>query len=181
MPRFFFHLRKRDCELTDPVGVVLSDVTTARAQAIKSVRDFFQPFRGSVDPEWKNWSLAVSDDQGRCVFAMDFAAASAMQPDDAPATTSAGSQIVRLDLERMRRKLSGLMNHIQELFDRKAVLVDQSRYEIANLRRQLKVSEIVRDQARDVLMRSRQQSQASPYSVGGADADCRPRRRRMDA
>jgi uncharacterized protein DUF6894 len=163
MPRFFFHLRKRDRELSDSEGIVLTNAAMARAQAVKTVQDFFQPSLGRIDPEWKTWSLAVCDEKGRCVWAMDFTAAGALSHrDDIVPSAQPGPRVVYLEPERLRRSLSTLMNRMRDIFEHKAVLLDHNRYEAGNLRLQLRASELVRQQAMEIVARSQRQSQANP-------------------
>ena len=81
MPRFFFHLRSPQKYLVDCEGMMLRDLEAARAEATKAVEDFLQPATGRVHAEWQDWRIEVSDQRGRCVFAMAFADAAGSATD----------------------------------------------------------------------------------------------------
>jgi len=166
MARFFFHLRKGDEELTDAEGVVLADRATAREQATRTIRDFFQPFLGQVDPEWQEWRLLVCDENERCVFAMDFAAGAVLHwCDRLLSTLQVNQQVIYLEVERMRRGLFVAVGDLRHLRDLKAMLLDQNRNERDDLRKQMMTSAGVRQRTGEVVARSRQQSRVSPWEM----------------
>jgi hypothetical protein len=161
MQRFFFHLRKQESELTDHEGIVLTDASMAREMATRSMQDFLQQSSGRVDPERKTWSLSVCDARGRCVFSTDFAAAAALTAGRMiVAAARQPRRLAYVDVERRRRDHETVERRRRQLFERAAMLRDQTRYEVNVLYCPMQASKRARDRARELLARSRQQSQA---------------------
>ncbi len=161
MQRFFFHLRRLESELTDHEGIDMIDAAAARELAARSMQDFLQQSSGCVDPDWKMWSLSVCDARGRCVFNVDFAAAAALTAGRMIAAAAREPlRLVYLDVERRRRDHETVERRRRQLFERAAMLRDQTRYEVNALYCLMLASKRARDRARELLARSRRQSQA---------------------
>jgi hypothetical protein len=167
MPRFFFHLRKQDRELTDREGRVLTDASMAREIATRSMQDFLQQSSGCVDPEWRAWSLTVCDERGRCAFTMDFATAAtlATRGPSVPGTHQP-LRLAYLDVERRRRDHEMVERRRRQLTERAMLLRDQNRYAVNSLYCMIQRSLRVRDRAQQLLARSRQQSLGEPVRNG---------------
>jgi hypothetical protein len=161
MQRFFFHLHKRERELRDREGIVLTDASAAREIAIRSMQDFLQQSSGCVDPEWRTWSLTVCDERGRCAFNLDFAAAATLAVGGpSAAATRQPLPLAYLDAERRRRDHETVERRRRALTERTMLLRDQNRYEVNALYCLVEASKRARNRARELLARSRQQSWA---------------------
>jgi hypothetical protein len=161
MQRFFFHLHKRERELRDREGIVLTDASTAREIAIRSMQDFLQQSSGCVDPEWRTWSLTVCDERGRCAFNLDFAAAATLAVrGPSAAATRQPLPLAYLDAERRRRDHETVERRRRALTERTMLLREQNRYEVNALYCLVEASKRARNRARELLARSRQQSWA---------------------
>jgi len=171
MPRFYFHLRAANKSLMDCEGSVLPDADAARAEALATVRDFFQPATG-VDPDWEGWSMEACDERGRRVFAMAFADAAKLEALDAPAAVAARAtpSIVFLDFERARREFRSTERRTRDLVHRALMLAERNRYEAKGLYGLVKSAQSGRARANELLERSRRQSSLSYGWLTGTEA-----------
>ena len=68
--RLYFHLQKGTEAIRDEDGIEVSDVDAARAEALNTIREM----RSAEDrerPDWTGWKLAVADESGALLFALD--------------------------------------------------------------------------------------------------------------
>jgi hypothetical protein len=166
MPRFFFHLRSPYKSLIDCEGMMLRDVEAARGEATKAVQNFFQPSTGGVQVEWEDWRIEVSDQRGRCVFAMAFADAAPPAPSQGDPLPERGAPVVvHLDIARAKRELSSLEKQMRTLIRRASALVGCTRSQSQNLVDLLKEAQGLRETSRALLDRSRQQSLLDTMSL----------------
>ena len=156
MPRFFFHLRSPQKNLVDCEGMMLRDLEDARAEATNAVGDFFQPATGRVEAEWEGWRIEVSDQRGRCVYAMAFVDAAAPEP-GFPSPERA-APVIHLDIARAKRELSSLEKQMRGLVRRASELVGRTRSQARSLSELAQHTQQLRDESRALLARSRQQS-----------------------
>jgi hypothetical protein len=163
MPRFFFHLRNAGRELTDNDGAVIASAALAREQAAQAVQDFVQPHSGTVDPDWRNWSISLCDEKGQCVFAMDFGAAAALPHRGSVSVLEAppSAKVSYLDAERRQRAFASLEAQLHHLRERTSMLRDQNRYATKHVQVLINALQCTRERSRELLARSRQQSQAT--------------------
>src|SRR5262245_35298648 len=75
MPRYYFHLRHPQKRVVDCEGVMLADAEAARAQAVRTVRDFYEPALDAVGPAWTECILEVRDARGCRVIDIAFSQA----------------------------------------------------------------------------------------------------------
>jgi hypothetical protein len=159
MPRYFFHLRSDHKSLLDCHGTGFPGPEAACKEARRTVQDFFQPWTGRVAPEWQGWSLEVCDERGRGIFLMAFADAARLQETAGePAHRHASSNVVHLDVERIKRELASAERQTCELVRRTKMLVDQNRYEAKNLHHLMDSAAEAQRRARELVARSRQQT-----------------------
>src|SRR5262245_35055384 len=159
MPRFFFHLRSTQKNLVDCEGMMLADLDAARTEATKAVQNFFQPATGRVQAEWEDWRIEVSDQRGRCMFAMAFADAAtpALGLGDArPERVT--PVVVHLDIARAKRELSSLEKQMRSLVRRASELVGLARSQAGTLLELGQQTQQLRQASQALLDRSRQQS-----------------------
>src|SRR3954447_646891 len=159
MPRFFFHLRSPQKNLADCEGMMLRDVDAAREEAGKAVQNFFQPATGCVQAEWENWRIEVSDESGRCLFAMAFADAAtpALSRED-PLPERGAPVVVHLDIARAKRELSSLEKQMKSLIRRTSELVGCARSQARTLSELGQQTQQLREASKALLDRSRKQS-----------------------
>jgi len=158
MPRFFFHLRGPHKNLVDCEGMMLRDLDAARGEATKAVQDFFQPATGRVETEWEGWRIEVSDQRGRCVYAMAFADATAPRPGpNEPSPERAAPTVVYLDIARAKRELSSLERQMRTLVRRASELVDRTRSQAKSLKELALQTQDLRQESQELLDRSRRQ------------------------
>jgi hypothetical protein len=72
MPRYFFHINDGK-DIPDTEGVELPGLAEAREQAITSAGEMIR-HTGSVVWSGAEWSMHVTDEAGRSVFTLRFAA-----------------------------------------------------------------------------------------------------------
>jgi hypothetical protein len=69
MTHVYFHCFNPDRVLLDPRGSDVDDLTEARDQAVRVVREFVSS-RGPDD--WRAWTMRVSDNDGEEIFLLPF-------------------------------------------------------------------------------------------------------------
>jgi hypothetical protein len=158
MPRFFFHLRSPQKNLVDCEGMMLRHLEEARGEATKAVQDFFQPATGRVQAEWEDWRIEVSDQRGRCVYAMAFADAAAPTRDPIESPLEQGPPVIYLDIARARREFSSLEQQMRSLVRRASELVACTHSEARTLKELASQTEELRQASQELLDRSRRQS-----------------------
>jgi hypothetical protein len=158
MPRFFFHLRSPQKNLVDCEGMMLGDVQAARSEATKAVDDFFQPVIGRVQAEWEDWRFEVSDQRGRCVFALAFADAAAPRQDLMERPELFAPVVIDLDIARIRRELSSLEKQTRGLVRRASELVGRARLDAKTLSELCQQTQELRQVSMALLDLSRKQS-----------------------
>ena len=70
MPRFFFNLTDGKRTFDDPEGTELSDVASARDEAILSARELLKLRSRPGLPKWSSWSICVEIEEGGQVFSL---------------------------------------------------------------------------------------------------------------
>ena len=70
MPRFYFNLRDGAGGVTDPEGTDLAHQSAARAYATQVARELM----GRAEVKRRHWQLEVSDETGKVLFYVPFAA-----------------------------------------------------------------------------------------------------------
>ena len=68
--RLYFHLLKGTEAIRDQEGIEVSDVDAARAEALSTIRDL-RSAEERDPPDWAGWKLAVADESGALLFALD--------------------------------------------------------------------------------------------------------------
>jgi hypothetical protein len=72
MPRYFFHFSDGNRTFTDSIGIELTGIAAARAQATAQIREI----RGALSErnlqDWSGWKMTVVDAAGKTVFEVGF-------------------------------------------------------------------------------------------------------------
>ena len=69
--RLYFHLLNGTETIRDEEGIEVTDLDTAKAEALNAIRDM----QGEQKPhDWASWSLAVADESGAQLFLFDVGA-----------------------------------------------------------------------------------------------------------
>ncbi|MFC4171384.1 DUF6894 family protein [Microvirga sp. GCM10011540] len=64
--RFYFHLVNLHERILDDAGVEVSDIQSARQQALKAIYELRQEAELSID-DWKGWQLEIVDTEGNII------------------------------------------------------------------------------------------------------------------
>ena len=65
----YFHLQNGNEMIRDEEGVDVADLDTAKAQALRSIRELRN--EDSELHDWAGWKLAVVDETGALLFSLD--------------------------------------------------------------------------------------------------------------
>src|SRR5262245_13564288 len=133
MPRFFFHLRNAEKTLLDCEGITFGDVEVARRQAELTVRDFAQPATGELQDDWKDWSMDVCDERGRCVLSIAFCDCRIEPLEGRVERSPPPRAVVYLEVERAKRELASIEHQIRKVVMQVSAQVDRTRYETNSL------------------------------------------------
>jgi hypothetical protein len=68
--RYYFHLTDGHKVIPDEVGVSVSDLAEARAEAIREIREFRREL-SEADADWRGWRIEVTDAAGFVAFTID--------------------------------------------------------------------------------------------------------------
>lgn len=158
MPRFFFHLRSPQKNLVDCEGMLLGEVQAARAEATKTVQDFFQPAIGRVQAEWEDSRIEVSDQRGRCVFALAFADAAAPRQNLMERPERFAPVVIDLDIARIKRESSSLEKQMCSLVRRASELAGRTRLDAKTLSELCQQTQELRQVSMALLDLSRKQN-----------------------
>jgi len=157
MPRYFFHLRNAQKTLLDCEGMAFGDVGVARRQAELTVRDFIQPATGELQDDWKDWSMDVCDERGRCVLSVAFSDYRIEPLEGLLERSPPLPAVVYIEVERTRRELASVEHQIRKVVGQVAAQVDRTRYETKSLYGVIRQAQEFRQEAEDALRRARAQ------------------------
>jgi uncharacterized protein DUF6894 len=160
MPRYYFHLRHPRKRVMDCEGVMLRDAAAAREQAELTVRDFFRPALNAIEPGWEGCSVEVRDARGCLVVDIAITEAARLHAEAAllPIVQAVPAKVVHLDLERARREFAAVERRARELLHRTHRLVEQQRTAAESLAAELRLLNLLRNSAVELVARARQQS-----------------------
>jgi hypothetical protein len=106
--RLYFDLMSTNDAIPDREGVEVDDVHKAKAAVMATVDELRQEDAFAAQ-EWSGWTLNVSDDAGRVLFAIDLTLSERLRVARARSLTAEkrlrrvhGSGLIRLDAERQR-------------------------------------------------------------------------------
>jgi hypothetical protein len=72
MSRYFFNFCRGPTVVEDPEGGEFRDHRAAREYAILAARDVMRARFARYGPDWSDWRVSVSDEQGREVVSVSF-------------------------------------------------------------------------------------------------------------
>ncbi len=67
--RCFFHLVNEHEVISDDTGIEVSDLETAKAEALKAIGELRREYDGAAD-EWSGWQLNVVCPSGTLLYAL---------------------------------------------------------------------------------------------------------------
>jgi len=161
MPRFYFHLWHDRQVLTDGEGLMLADAFAARDEARRTIRDFFWPALGTVDPDWAGWRIDLCDARGCRVLDIGFDEAPRLHAEFA-AERANGSPATALSthIDSIRRDFAAAEDRANGLLGRARALVEEQRGMRHHLAEQLDRTKQLRTSTLELVARARHQSNA---------------------
>jgi hypothetical protein len=160
MPLYFFHLRFGDRIMPDDEGIELRDRMAARDEAFAVVRDLSDRDARSSRQRWASWFLQVADERGD--FLRLPIGRPALEVVSAEADRSSPYAPQSMQTEPTAARASEpigtgaeLIDHVAEIRQRRAELLNQNRQLQSELALVFRLSEKVRRHADQVISSSR--------------------------
>jgi hypothetical protein len=97
MPRFYFHLSVPDQDFQDKVGSEMADLSAAHSRAVLLAdRVMMYPFSADCAPDFRRWTVKVTDESQRPVMTVIFPAN--FEPGDPKPAQAEGARTLLLRL-----------------------------------------------------------------------------------
>jgi hypothetical protein len=69
--RCFFHLVNGQQAILDEIGMMVSDLEAAKAEALTAISELRQEHEGTSNEDWKGWALNVVCRDGSLLYSID--------------------------------------------------------------------------------------------------------------
>jgi hypothetical protein len=97
MPRFYFHLSAPDQDFKDKIGSDVADLSAVHSRAVRLAdRIMMYPFSADGAPDFRRWTVKVTDESQRRVMTVIFPAH--FEPGESKPAQAAGARTLLLRL-----------------------------------------------------------------------------------